>query len=198
MKKPVLTLAAVALSSMAISLASCASKSQQAQVASAKGFETVATPATELEDMKRDMENKFIPCGIGVGESADEMVARNVSADESRADLAKTMGTLVQRLSEQYAQNVGSEAKKIWEEGVRQLTDQEISGATVYKTITQYNSENNRYKIYSIMVLNPDLFKNALALASSKQEEFELRVKKDDMMKKLDDGIANYEAKYKK
>jgi hypothetical protein len=148
--------------------------------------------------MKRDMESKYIPCGIGIGESTDEMVARNVSADESRTDLAKSMSTYVQRLSEQYAQNVSSEAKKIWEEGVRQLTDKEINGATVYKTITQYNGESNRYKIYSLIVLSPEVFKNAVASASANQEEFELRVKKDDMMKKLDAGVADYEAKYKK
>ncbi|MDR2732235.1 MAG: hypothetical protein LBB36_03350 [Fibromonadaceae bacterium] len=194
MKKSIATLTAVAFAAMVFT--SCASKSQQ--VAAARGFETVTTPATELEDMKRDMESKYIPCGIGIGESTDEMVARNVSADESRTDLAKSMSTYVQRLSEQYAQNVSSEAKKIWEEGVRQLTDQEISGATVYKTITQYNSENNRYKIYSLIVLNPDLFKKAVMAASANQEEFELRVKKDDMMKKLDTGIADYEAKYKR
>jgi class 3 adenylate cyclase len=194
MKKSTLTLAAIALSAMAFT--SCASKSQQA--AAARGFETVTTPATELEDMKRDMESKYIPCGIGIGESTDEMVARNVSADESRTDLAKSMSTYVQRLSEQYAQNVSSEAKKIWEEGVRQLTDKDINGATVYKTVTQYNGDSNRYKIYSLIVLSPEVFKKAVMAASANQEELELRVKKDDMMKKLDAGVADYEAKYKR
>jgi hypothetical protein len=194
MKKSTLTIAAVALT--AIVFTSCASKSQQA--AAARGFETVTTPATELEDMKRDMESKYIPCGMGIGESTDEMVARNVSADESRTDLAKSMSTYVQRLSEQYAQNVSSEAKKIWEERVKQLTDKERNGATVYKTVTQYNGDSNRYKIYSLIVLSPDVFKNAVAAASANNEELELRVKKDDMMQKLDAGVADYEAKYKR
>jgi hypothetical protein len=181
---------------MAFTISSCTSS--KTQTASAAGFETVKTPATELEEIKRDMESKFIPCGIGIGESSDEMVARNISADEARSDMARTMSALVQRLSESYAQNVSGEAKKIWEEGVKQLTDQELNGTVSYKVVTQFNKETNHFKMYSLFVMNPDLFKKAVADASAKQEEFELRVKKDDMMSKLSAGVAEYEAKYKK
>ena len=180
---------------LAFTLSSCASKAQQA---SAGGFESVKTPADELLDIKRDMESKFIPCGIGMGESNDEMVARNVSGDEARTDMAKTLNTFVERLSESYAQNVSNEAKKIWEEGVRQSTHQELNGATSYKSVTQFNKENGHYKIYSLYVMNPELLKKALQAATSNQEELELMVKKDDMMKKMDEGTAAYNAKYKR
>jgi len=179
----------------AFTFTSCASKAQQA---ASGGFETVSTPATELEGIKKDMESKFIPCGLGIGESTDEMVARNVSGDEARTDMAKVLNTFVERLSEAYAQNVSNEAKKIWEEGVRQSTHQELNGATSYKSVVQFNKESGRYKVYSLYVMNPDLLKKAVQSASSNQEELELRVKKDDMMKKLDEGTAAYEAKYKR
>jgi len=188
-------LAAGASLALVFIFASCTSKAQQA---ASGGFETVSTPASELEDLKRDMEKQFIPCGIGIGESTDEMVARNVSGDEARADMAKVLNNFVERLSEAYAQNVGNEAKKIWEEGVRQSTHQELNGATSYKSIVQFNKENGRYKIYSLYVMNPDLLKKAVQAATSNQEELELRVKKDDMMRKLDEGTAAYEAKYKR
>jgi len=189
-------LAAGASLALAFTFASCASKAQQA---AAGGFETVSTPASELEEAKRDMESKFIPCGIGIGESSDEMVARNVSGDEARADMAKVLNNFVERLSEAYAQNVGNgTAKKIWEEGVRQSTHQELNGATSYKSVVQFNKENGRYKIYSLYVMNPDLLKKAVQAATSNQEELELRVKKDDMMKKLDEGTAAYLEKYKR
>jgi len=180
---------------LVLTINSCASKAQQAAAA---GFETVKTPADELLDIKRDMESKFIPCGIGMGESSDEMVARNVSGDEARTDMAKTLNNFVERLSEAYAQNVSNEAKKIWEEGVRQSTHQELNGATSYKSITQFNKESGHYKIYSLYVMNPELLKKAVQAATSSQEELELRVKKDDMMKKLDEGTAAYNAKYKR
>jgi hypothetical protein len=180
---------------LAFTITSCASKAQQA---ASGGFETVKTPAAELEDLKRDMEAKYIPCGIGIGESSDEMVARNVSGDEARTDMAKTLNNFVERLSEAYAQNVSNEAKKLWEEGVRQSTHQELNGATSYKSVVQFNKENGHFKIYSLYTMNPDLLKKAVQAATSNQEELELRVKKDDMMKKLDEGTAAYEAKYKR
>jgi len=191
----------VAVSALAL-LNSCGGKKtkvqQEAQAASARGFVTVTTPATELEKKKRDLEDKNIPCGIGIGESTDESIAHNTSSDEARTEIAKSIDAQVQRLSESYAQNVNGEAKKLWEEGVRQLTNQHVSGAKVLETITQYNQETNRYKVYTLLVLDPKLFKQAIVDASSRDEEFELRVKKDDMMSKLDANIAEYDAKYRK
>jgi len=190
-----IALAASLSLALAFTLSSCASKAQQAAQG---GFDTISTPATELEEIKKDMEKQFIPCGIGIGESTDEMVARNVSGDEARTDMAKVLNTFVERLSEAYAQNVSNEAKKIWEEGVRQSVHQELNGSTSFKSVVQFNPENKRYKIYSLYVMNPELLKKSLLAATSNQEELELRVKKDDMMKKMDEGTAAYQAKYKK
>jgi len=190
-----LALAAGVSLALAFTFASCSSKAQKA---ASGGFETVSSPATELEEIKRDMEKQYIPCGIGIGESTDEMVARNVSGDEARSDMAKTLNTFVERLSESYAQNVSNEAKKIWEEGVRQSVHQELNGATSFKSVMQFNKETGHYKIYSLYVMNPELLKKALETATSNQEELELRVKKDDMMKKMNEGTAAYEAKYKR
>ena len=191
----------VAASALAL-LSSCggkATKSQkEAQTASARGFETVTTPTSELEAKKRDLEDKNIPCGIGIGESTDESVAHNMASDEARTEIAKSIDVQVQRLSESYAQNVNGEAKKIWEEGVRQITNQHVRGSKVLQTISQYNKETDRYKIYTLMVLDPKLFKEAIVEASARDEEFELRVKKDEMMSKLDANIAEYDAKYRK
>jgi len=169
-----------------------------AQVAATGGFKTITTPASELEEAKRDLEDKGVPCGIGIGESNDEQIARNVSTDEARAEVAKSVGVQVQRLSESYAQNVNNESKKIWEEATRQLTNEYIKGARVYKSLPTYNEENGHYKIYSLIILDPSLFKAAVADAMAREEEFELRVKKDDMMAKMDANIAEYNNKYKK
>jgi len=190
-----IALAASVSLALASTFISCASKAQKAVEA---GFETVSTPATELEEMKKDMEKQFIPCGLGIGESTDEMVARNVSGDEARSDMAKVLNTFVERLSEAYAQNVDTEAKKLWEEGVRQSVNQELSGSTSLKSVVQFNPETKHYKIYSLYVLNPELLKKSLAEVTASKEELEMRVKKDDMMKKIDEGTAAYQAKYKK
>jgi len=169
-----------------------------AQVAATGGFKTITSPASELEEIKRELEDKGVPCGIGIGESNDEQVARNVSTDEARAEVAKSVGVQVQRLSESYAQNVGNEAKKIWEEATRQLTNEYIKGARTYKSLVTFNEENSHYKIYALVILDPSLFKAAVTDALAREEELELRVKKDDMMAKMDANIAEYNNKYKK
>ncbi|MCL2688844.1 MAG: hypothetical protein FWE57_03215 [Chitinispirillia bacterium] len=192
--------AAVVCAIAAVSLLSfngCSSKKKAAQKAANRGFHTITTPASELEDIKAKMEKNFIPAGIGIGESSDEQVARNIAADEARSDVARAINTQVQRLSESYAQNVDGEAKKIWEEVVRQVTNEHVRGSSVFKNVVQYNSQVNRYKVYALVILNPEVFKNAVLDATDRDQEFELRVKKDEMLRRLDAGVAEYDAKYR-
>jgi hypothetical protein len=160
------------------------------------GFTRVILTYAELEEVKAMLELDGIPCGIGAGESDDEMTARTVSSDAARTELAKGIDTRVERLSEQYTQNVSGEAKKIWEEGVRQFTDVSVRGTSVHTTITQYNIKSNKYRVYSLMVMDPKRFKNTFLSATARQEEFELRVKKDELMSKMDDAIKAYDTKY--
>ncbi|MCL2219504.1 MAG: FecR domain-containing protein [Chitinispirillia bacterium] len=167
------------------------------EAAALTGFTRVILTYAELEEIKAQLERDGIACGIGVAESGDEMTARKISSDEARVQLAAGMSTQVQRISESYAQNIDGEAKKIWEEGVRQITDVSVRGSSVHTTVTQYNKENGRFKVYSLMVLDPGRMKNSLSNAAGRlEEEHELRVKKDDMMSKLDTSIRAYGTKY--
>jgi len=167
------------------------------EAAALTGFTRVILTYSELEEIKLQFERDGIACGIGIGESDSEMVARTISSDEARAQLATAMSTQVQRISESYSQNIDGEAKKIWEEGVRQITDVNVRGSSVHTTITQYNKDKGRFKVYSLMLIDPDRVKNSLSNAADKlAEEHELRVKKDDMMSRLDASIRAYSTKY--
>jgi hypothetical protein len=195
MKKLITLLATAAL------FAGCAGSSSNAPANpnnGGSGYEEIKTPTSELQALKKDMEGKNIPCGIGIGESNDEMIAMTMAEDEGRKALAVAMMTMVTRLSEQYAQNVGTEAKKIWEEKTNQLTMQELSGTSAYKSTTLYDKSTSTYKIYTLMVMNPELFKKALHAAAQGQEEIELRVKSADMQNRLDAAIAAYKSNYQK
>ena len=160
------------------------------------GFTRVILTFAELEEIQAQFERDGIPSGIGVAEASDEMTARTVSSDAARTELAKGIDTRVERLSEQYSQNVSGEAKRIWEEGVRQFTDVSVRGTSVHTTITQSSISRNRYKVYSLMVMDPRRFKNTFLSSTARQEEFELRVKKDELMSKMDDAIKAYDTKY--
>jgi len=193
--------AVVATAAAALLMNSCGGKAAMgagsAPAAQRGGFQTISSPADELEEIKNSLEDRQIPCGIGIGESNNQQIARNVSADNARAALATSIGTQVQRLSESYAQNVNNQAKTIWEEGVRQITNEHVRGARVHRTITQFNQETGAYQVFTLIILDPSIFKAAIVEAMERQEEFELRVKKDDMMSKLDANIALYNEQYR-
>lgn len=175
----------------AMFLAGCASSAQKA----AQGnYKTVTTPASELEQIKDKLAKDDVPCGIGMAVSNDEMVARTQAADEARTAVAEAMKTQISRYKEQYAKNVNGEAQKIWEEKANEYTQQELSGATVYKTITQFNEEEGKYKVYALIILNPDIFKKALqATNTTKDDEFMLRAESADMQKRMDKAAAAYQ-----
>ena len=174
----------------AMFLAGCASSAQKA---SEGGYKTVTTPATELEQIKDKLAKDDVPCGIGQAVSNDEMIARTQAADEARAAVAEAMKTQISRYKEQYAKNVNGEAQKIWEEKANEYTQQELSGATVYKTITQFNEDEGKYKVYALIIMNPDVFKKAVMQAANSQEEFMLRAESADMQKRMDKASAAYQ-----
>jgi len=165
-------------------------------MANLTGFRRVILTYGELEEIKAQLEKDGIPCGIGMGESSDEMTARTMSSDAARTELAKGIDTRVQRLSESYAQNIDGQAKRIWEEGTRQITDVSVRGSSVHTTITQYNKTNNQYRVYSLMIMDPERFKNAFASMTARDEELELRVKKDELMSRMDASIKAYNTRY--
>jgi len=161
------------------------------------GFKRVILTMSELEEVRGRLEGDGIACGVGVGEANDEMTARKVSSDAARTELAKSMGTQVQRISESYAQNVGGEAKKIWEEGVRQITNVSVRGSSVHTTLTQFNADTKVFKVYSLMIMQPWRTKGLFAnVVDSMGEEAELRVKKNEMMDKMDVAIQAYNTRY--
>jgi hypothetical protein len=174
----------------AMFLAGCASSTQKA----AQGnYKTVTTPASELEQIKDKLAKDDVPCGIGMAVSNDEMIARTQAADEARTAVAEAMKTQISRYKEQYAKNVNGEAQKIWEEKANEYTQQELSGATVYKTITQFNEDEGKYKVYALIIMNPDVFKKAVMQAANSQEEFMLRAESADMQKRMDKASAAYQ-----
>lgn len=188
MKKLLATLATAAL------LAGCASSLPNPETA--KGYKKVETPATELESIKKSLNEKGVMAELGIGESNDEMVAMTISQDEGRAKVAVSMGDQVKRLSEQYVQNVGNEAKKIWEEKTNHVTVELLRGTTAMKSVTLYNDETSTYKIYTLMVLDPKAFKEALNNIGKDNEELELRVKSADMQQRLDAAVSAYQEHY--
>ena len=179
----------------AMGFTGCASSAQKA---SEGGFQTVETPATQLEAYKAELSGKDIVASIGMAVSNDEMIARTQAADEARAALAEATKTQVNRYKEQYGKNVDGKALKIWEEKANEYTEQELVGANVLRTITQYNAESGQYKIYVLVAMDPAKMAESLKKAAEENQEFMLRAESADMQKRMNEAAAKYKEELKK
>lgn len=175
--------------------AGCASS---AQTAAQGGFQTVETPASKLEQYKAELAEKDIAASIGMAISNDEMIARTQAADEARAALATATRTQVSRYKEQYGKNVDSKALKIWEEKANEYTEQELVGANVLRTITQFNAETGEYKIYVLVAMDPAKLAASLEKASADNQEFMLRAQSADMQKRMETAAEKYKEEVQK
>lgn len=161
------------------------------------GFRRVILTIAELEEVQRMLDADGIASAVGIGEADNEQIARTVAADNARAMLATSMGTQVQRLSESYSQNINNQARTIWEEGVRQMTDVSVRGSHVHRSITQHNPSNGRWKVYSLMIIDPNRMRNVMTgLADRTEAETGLRVNRDDMMSRMDASIRAFNTRY--
>lgn len=179
----------------AMMFAACASSTQKA---SEGGFKTVETPASELEKYKAELAEKDIPSAVGMAVSNDEMIARTQAADEARAALAEATKTQVNRYKEQYGKNVDGKALKIWEEKANEYTQQELVGANVIRTITQFNEESGQYKIYVLVAMDPAKLAAAMQKSAEENQEFMLRAQSADMQKRMDEAAEKYKAEVQK
>lgn len=182
---------ALALSA-ALVLAACSSSAPQPLQ---NGFTTVTTPASELEELKLYLEDQGVPCGIGMATSNDEMIATTQAGDEARTAVAVSIKTVISRYKEQYAKNVGADAGRIWEEKANEYTEQELVGATLYRSIKQFNEVTGEFRVYALVAMNPDLVRKSIEAASEGNEEFLLRAESADMQARMDKAAAAYKEK---
>lgn len=161
------------------------------------GFRRVILTIAELEEVQRMLDADGIASAIGIGEADNEQVARTVAADNARAQLATSMSTHVQRLSESYSQNIGGQARTIWEEGIRQMTDVTVRGSSVHRSITQHNFSNGQWKVYSLIILDPARMRHVMTgVADRTEAETGLRIARDDMMSRMDASIRAFNTRY--
>ena len=117
---------------------------------------------------------------------------------EARAALAVSTKTLVNRYKEQYGKNVDGNALKIWEEKTNEYTEQELVGANVVRTITQFNEEKGQYKIYVLVTLDPAKLAAAMQKSAEENQEFMLRAQSADMQKRMNEAAEKYKAETQK
>lgn len=185
MKNFVKILTACAIAAL---LAACAGPSPN-------GYTKASTPTADLEKLKADFDEHGIPCGIGIGQSSDEMIARTQSIDEAQTAVQVSLKSYVSRLKNLYAANINGESARIWEEMTVNVAMGEVSGIVVYKTITQFSEAEGLYKIYSLSAMNPEVVKTAMQQAatdSTIEESFKIHLQAGEMQAQLEKAAEAY------
>ena len=149
-------------------------------------------PEAELEKKLTQTQRESIPWGVGVGVSTDRQMARTESIAQAQAATARNSKLLVTGLLDAYAKNVNGEAKRITEDKINNFVDTQIEGSYVFETIMEFNEQDKKYSVYTLVLLDPDRIAQALKAATDNQEEMELRVASEKMQEKLEQMKAEY------
>lgn len=163
---------------------------------SPNGYTNVYTPAADLEKIKAEFDQNNIPSGIGIGQSADEMIAKNQSIDEAQTAIQLAIKNFIVRFKDQYAANINGESGRIWEDKAISIAMGELSGVTIYKTITQFSEKDGTYKIYSLAAMNPSAINSAMQKAADEAETedtIKLMIRSEEMQAKLEKAEKAYQ-----
>jgi hypothetical protein len=181
----------LAVSAITVVLIGCAGGKKQEVVRVNDGFEKVKTVAAEFDSVRiLLMDTLFVPTGVGIGESVHEMNARSMAADFARAELAASIATLVTRLAETYM----DENSRDWEAAARGFTEEYVKGAQLFRTATEFNRESGRYRVTNLLIIHPTQFGAALKEAAVANT----RIKKEDLMRKMDALSAEYQKRFER
>jgi len=179
--------------SLAMALTSCFGKPEVADSASGSKSKRIAdAPEIELENKLTESQRKSIPWGIGTGVSTDRQMARTESIAQAQAATARNSKLIVTGLLDAYAKNVNGEAKRITEDKINNFVDTQIEGSYVFETIMEFNEEDKKYSVYTLVLLDPDRIAEALKAALGNQEEQELRAASAKMQDRLEQMKAEY------
>ena len=187
-KAKVVLLAASAL--LAIAFIGCTSSGSASQKNPEKGFKDVKTHADKLQELSAKMAADYIVSAVGIGESKDLQTARSISADMARTELAVSLNNVTERLGKVFTDAPNEESRRLWQEAVRNTTLQELKGAKVRITQTQVNEATEVYRVFSLIVLEPELYKKAIEATLAAQKDLELRFNASEAFKELDTAVS--------
>jgi hypothetical protein len=136
-----------------------------------------------------------IPCGLGIGEGANDKEAFESAMKHAREELAKSVAVQTHRFSQTYALNVAEEARVRWEDRVALMTNADISNAPIYKSSSDHGRDGV-FRVFTLVILDPARYKQALENATTGNDEFNRRAQKDILMTLMDAMIADFNSKH--
>jgi len=124
------------------------------------GFKDVTTPVDEFQDMCRTELKDYI-CGIGQNTSTNEQVARDVAAMNARRELAAKIEVSFDAAQKRSFNNtLNEEARETTLGKIKEEVKGTFSNIEIYKTKTQFDQTEKKYKIFVLVTVKKDEISN--------------------------------------
>lgn len=154
--------------------------------------EKAASKLQTMQQEKAEFVQKGVIAGLGIGESQNEQYAYDKATLNASTDLAKALENKVQSFARSYAEEVGSELTKHFEEVKKNIASTTLRGATIVKT--EVEAQEKTIKVYAIMTLNPKLVYEALEAELKAKEADLARIRATKAYAEAQKEIEEYEA----
>jgi hypothetical protein len=157
MNKIKFTLAATALTAMAISFTACGgSKPTPISEVAPNNQVEVSTPRTELLDLaNKEYSSHYF--GIGQGTSNNEGMASEVASISARREMALQIESSISTKAKESGINtIGDESIDAYMRRTIQTADQTLSDARAQKTRVLYDQKEGKYTVYVLFTVPKD------------------------------------------
>ena len=196
MKRVKFALVAAISIAMAITISSCAKSNPEpvtVSTATATGNKRIAdAPEIELENKLTQEQRQSVPWGVGIGVSTDRQMARTESIAQAQMAAGRNSKAIVSGLLDGYAKNVNGDAKRMAEDKINSFVDTQLDGSYVFETIMEFNEQDKKYSVYTLVLLDPSRIAEALKAAIASQQEQELIAASENMQQRLEQMRAEY------
>jgi hypothetical protein len=195
--------AAIAIAT-AFTFTSCAGSQAQANLSassqpepqkeekSAEVIQQEQQQRAELESVCTQIRLEGIDCVVGVGEASIEGPARDQSLFNARYLYAQSLQATLKSETEQTIKIVDKEAQVNYEQKATESAEQTVSRAFPYATRTAF--DGTYYKVYTLMVVNPEDVKEIVeaAAAATGNEEVIAKVKSPEVQESFLKKISKF------
>ncbi len=180
-------------------LASCGGSADATKADLDDGYEEIADPFSDLQEMANKTVEGGGVAAVGTGTSTRMDLAKDKARTDGQAKLAETFDAKVQNLKERFLEEIGSDERSEVNEAftsvTKVLSSQVLRGAIMTKSKFIKDKSTGKLTAGVVMSIDPKMLDQSILdeMRSSKPKLYE-RYRASEAYKRLKDEMEKYEA----